>query len=428
MSAQTCPSHYGPAPMSSSIQPEPFWNRLNAIALYPFKDGALVSLIVLSVVSLLSFFPGPGGIIFTVVVWFAAYRYVFEILVHTANGQMLPPELTTHTDNGVVWRFFGLWLLYWAAVQIVGFLAGPVGGSLVMLLLTAMMPGAIMSLAIDGNLPHAINPTTVLEMIRRIGAPYFAAFALLFVIQVSAENAGALLARFMPTFVAELLVMATTLWGLFATFHLMGYLVLQYHEVLGFVPEYFGRAKPKLRTRDSDLMEAVQEHISEGHVETARSLLEEEMRERAVTIEAHELYRKLLKNQGDKAALLEHAVPYLNVLLLEKKDRRALGLLRDTLDANPNFTPHQTEDGDRLAQRARDLGQSRLACDLWLAMLKRWPRDPARVNWAISSAELLAQRDLVPLAREVLERSARGLEDEEQKARIAEALEQLAIP
>ena len=424
MSAHTCPPHDRTAPMPPSIQPEPFWNRLNGIALYPFKDAALVTLIVLSVVSVLSLFPGPGGIIFTIVVWFAAYRYAFEILVHTANGQMLPPELTTHTESGVVWRFFGLWILYWVAIQIAAWLAGPIASTLVMLLLTALMPGAIMSLAIDGNLPHAINPATGLEMIRRIGAPYFAAFGLLFVIQVSAENAGGLLARFMPALVAELLVMTTTLWGLFATFHLMGYLVFQYHDVLGFVPEQLG-AKPKLRTRDNDLMETVQAHITEGNTDRARALLEEDMRERAVTIDAHELYRKLLKNQDDKAALLKHAIPYLNVLLLEKKDRRALGLLRETLDADPDFTPHQTEDGDRLAQRARDLGQSRLACDLWLAMLKRWPRDPARVDWALSSAELLTQRDLLPLARAVLERSARGLEDEQQQARITEALEQL---
>lgn len=418
------PPHHRTASMPTSTRPEPFWNRLNAIALYPFKDAALVTLIVLSLSSLLGLFPGPGGFILGVVVWFAAYRYAFEILVRTAHGQLDPPELTTHTDSGVVWRFFGVWILFLAAIQLVAWIAGPIVAILVMMLLSILMPGAIMSLAIDGDLLHAINPATALEMIRRIGAPYFATFGLLFVFQVSASNAGTLLAAFMPALVAELLVMTTTLWGLFATFHLMGYLVFQYHEVLGFTPAQFG-TKPKLRTRDSDLMQAAQNMVADGDVAAAISLLGGEMRERAVPLDAHALYRRLLHSRNDATALLQHAGPYLNVLVLEKKDRLALGLLRESLEADPDFTPLQAEGGHRLAQRACDMGQTKLAIDLWLAMIKHWPREPARVEWALAVAPLLAQRDRLALARAVLERSARGLDDPPQQERIAEALAQL---
>src|SRR5690606_7569288 len=99
-------------------------------------------------------------------------------------------------------------------------------------------PGATISLAIDGSLPHALNPGTWFSIMGRIGWPYFAVVVLLFVFQASAANAEALLERVLPSALAGILSMAVTLWGLFATFRLMGYMVLQYHEALGWHPEY----------------------------------------------------------------------------------------------------------------------------------------------------------------------------------------------
>ncbi|HRQ34745.1 MAG TPA: hypothetical protein PK361_03915, partial [Chiayiivirga sp.] len=58
------------------------------------------------------------------------------------------------------------------------------------------------------------------------------------------------------------------------------------------------------------------------------------------------------------------------------------------------------------------------------AMIKRWPRDPVRVDWALGAADLLVQRDRLTLARQVLEYAARGL-DPEPAARIQEALARL---
>lgn len=406
--------------MTTLVRPEPFWSRLRQIALYPLQGTALLSLVVYSTSSLLGFLPGIGWLL-ALVVWVAVYQYSFEILVRTANGWMDAPEIATYTDIDVVLRFVVLWLLFTAATLLTAHFAGVSVAMIVMLLLTFVLPGAIISLAIDGVLLHAINPATLFEIIRRIGAPYFVAFALLFVIQLAAENLGGLFARFMPLLFAHLLVMATALWGLFATFHLMGYLVFQYQDVFGFTPGANG-TRPKLRNRDDALMESVQVQVAEGDIDASIARLHEEMRERAVPIASHELYRRLLRQRKDEAALVEHAGSYLNLLLLEKKGREALALLRETLMLRPDFTPHQAEDGDHLAQRARASGQVQLAIDIWLAMLKRWSRDPNRSEWAIACAQHLAQRDRLDLAREVLERCRHGLDDPARQVRIDAAL------
>ncbi|MBN8726780.1 MAG: DUF4013 domain-containing protein [Xanthomonadales bacterium] len=400
-------------------QPEPFWNRLRDIALYPFRGAALSSLVAYALASLLGFLPGIGWLV-SAVVWLAAYRYAFEVLVRTANGTMDAPEFATHTDTGVVTRFAFLLLLFAIATILAFALAGVAIGVTVLLLVSLFMPGATMSLAIDGSLPRALNPATPLAIMSRIGGPYLAVFGLLFVIQASAATAGGLLAQFMPALLAELVLNAASLWGLFATFHLMGYLVYQYHDVLGFEPERSGL--PALRTRDSELMEKVGGNVADGDVDAALARIEQEMAERAVPLDTHALYRRLLRTRRDDARLLKHAAPYLNLLLLERKDREALALMREALVLDPAFTPHQSEDGHRLATRARDLGQSQLAIDIWLAMLKRWPRDPARAEWVLAVAPLLAQRDRLPLARSLLESTAGETGDAEAKSRLGAAL------
>lgn len=404
------------------VQPEPFWNRLRDVALYPFRGAALSSLVAYALASLLGFLPGVGWLI-AAVVWLAAYRYAFEVLVRTANGRMDAPEFATHTDTGVVMRFILLWLLFALAAIAAFMLGGPEIGIAAMLLGSLLMPGATMSLAIDGSLPRALNPATPLAIMLRVGGPYFAVFGLLFVIQASAATGGGLLARFMPAVLAELVLNVASLWGLFATFHLMGYLVYQYHDVLGFEPEHSGL--PSLRTRDAELMEKVGGSIADGEVDAALARIEQEMSERAVPLETHALYRRLLRMRRDEARLLKHSAPYLNLLLLEKKDREALGLVREALVLDPAFTPHQADDGHRLAMRARDLGQAQLAIDLWLAMLKRWPRDPARADWVLAVAPLLAQRDRLPLARSLLESTAGETGDAEARSRLGAALAEL---
>src|SRR5690606_12446195 len=140
---------------------------------------------------------------------------------------------------------------------------------------------------------------------------------------------------------------------------------------------------------------------------------------RAVTTATHELYRRLLRQAGDSAELDRHAGLFLNLLVIEKQERKALGLLREALDANPDFVPLQHEHAGQLTQRALALGQTQLATDPWLALLRRHPRDPAAPRWALEAARLLAERyGRDADARRLLEEARPRSEDADLTARI----------
>jgi hypothetical protein len=406
--------------------PVPFWNRLRAITLYPVRGTALVVLVVLTLGSLLGYLPGIGGLL-TLIVYASAYKFAFEILRSTADGEVEPPENSVAVGNGVVWKLLGLQLAFLFVVGMAFAAGGPLLGFAMMIAIVFMQPGCMMSLAIDGSFGRAIDPTTAFAIMARIGWPYLAVFALLFVIQVSAATAGGWLSKMMPALFGDLVSMAFFLWGLFAAFHLMGYLVYQYHEVLGYEPEAHARALPKQADRDADLLERTEAQVRDGRIDDAVALLRDEIRSRAVTPAVHELYRRLLRQAGEARDAEEHARLYLNLLMNEKQDRKALGLLREALDANPDFVPMQVEHGEQLATRAKLSAQAQLALDAWQALLRAQPRNPNAPRWGLEAAMILTERfGRDADARTLLERARAQATDAQLIEKIDAALKPLA--
>lgn len=404
-----------------STTPAPFWTRIRAIALYPLQGAALWSLIALTLCGLLAMLPVVGWII-GILTWLAIYRYAFEILRHTANGHLEPPEHTLEAGDGAVLRLLLLTILLFVPVIAVAVLTRSLPlTALVAVAVVLLQPGCVISLAMDGSLRRALNPMVPLTLATRIGWPYLAAFGLLFVIQASAATADHWLGEYLPPVVADLAATAVSIWGLFATFHLMGYLVYQYHDRLGFEPDAHdapGRDDP-----DGRLLADAEARVAEGELAQAMQLLRGEIRSRAVGLPVHELYHRLLRQGGQGDELREHARQYLSRLMHERQERRALALSREMLDLQPDFVPAQQEHAVALVERARLAGQYRLCTDLLLAMLGHWPRAPLAPHWQLEAAMLLAERfgEDEP-ARELLRRALDGCEDQDLRRKLQAAL------
>lgn len=401
--------------------PEPFWSRLPAIALYPIHGAALWSLIALSLCALLAQLPGIGMIL-GLIVSLATYRYAFEVLRHTANGHPDAPNYGLELGDGAIWRLFVLIILAVAGVTFVAMLTR--SGAIALMALGAvvlLMPGSVISLAIDGSLLRALNPMVPLGLALRIGWPYLAAVCLLFVILASSMTAAVWLSRYMPPLVSHLTVNFMATWGLFSVFHLLGYLVFQYHEALGFEPE----ALQDTRRADPDqrLLDEAEGHVRDGHPREAREALRGAIKGRAVSLGVHELYQRLLRQEGASPELHDHAQLYISRLVAEKQERRALTILREMLEIEPDFTPAQVEQAMALVERARLGGQHQLTVDALRAMVRKWPRREESAQWALDAALLLAERyGRDDEARALLETALISCENEEVRRRLQTAL------
>ena len=367
--------------------PPPVWSRLDRIVSYPFRGPALYALLaVTGFISLLGWLPGVGWLM-QLVGWFGGYKYAFEILHRTAHGELEPPEVEMHSDNDTVWRFIAL-VVCSQALNILVLVFAPRAFLPVLALTALLLPAAVMLLAMTGDLLAALSPPRWIGVVAGTGWAYALLVLLAVAIQAAVLFSGALLGWLLPPMLAQPAGVLLSLWALFATFHLMGWVLWQSHERLGYDPTLHGDL-PVVRDRDAELLAQVDGLLAADDVAAARALLDDTLRERAANLAVNDAYRALLRRQGDREALLAHGTVYLMRLLLERQPRRALGLARECLDLDPAFAPADAESAAQLADHAMRAGQGTLALDLLRAALRAEPKHPKAAGWALQAARWL---------------------------------------
>jgi hypothetical protein len=376
--------------MSSSTRIVPFWHRLRAISLYPLRSGALWALLALTLASTLLYFI-PGGFLFRAILTAGVYAYATVILRATANGNFEQPEINLDGESA---GWGQIWLqVVFVLMMVMGFvLFGDVGGSIVAIILALGMPGATISLAIDGNFWHAVNPGTWTAIAMRMGWPYLAVAGLCAVIVVSQANAQALFQFVLPDFLALITSFFISTYAVFMTFHLMGYLIYQYHEELGYeIDAPLARRDPNADP-DQDVLDEAAALVVDGNAAAAETLLGNRLRARGGTAAVHAQYRKLLKLRGDEDALLAHGSQYLVVLMEQGQDKLALELARDCLAIDDEFVVARSEHVGTLARRAVEVGQPRVAVTLLEGFVQRHFSHPDAAGHAVAAAKLRVEK------------------------------------
>lgn len=382
----------GHAARTAAPEPAPFWTRIPQIASYPLHGNALIALIALSIAVPLPFvIPMPPLWLLAFVPLVAIYAYALEIVRHTADGHEDAPELSASTSIGLAARMFALSVFYGAVIITATWLGGPGGKFVSIGTLALLQPGFTISLAMYGSLRRALNPMVPIEIALRIGWPYLAAFGLLWVIQGSVQVAVMWSITHLPPVVNVLAPVAAFIWALFASHRLLGHLVFQYHEALGYEPAALMGSEEN-RDPDEPLLVEAQQLVLDGNTVEALHSLRAAMRSRTVSLAVHELCHRLLRQAKWTEELREHACQYIDRLLREKQDTRALAVLREMLDADPEFAPLTREQTVQLVERTRQRGQFQLACDTLRAALRRWPDAPEAGDWAMEAGLLLAER------------------------------------
>jgi hypothetical protein len=376
--------------MSSTTRIVPFWHRLRAISLYPLRHGALWALLALTLASTLLVFV-PGGFFFRLMLTAGVYAYATVILRATANGNLESPEINLDGENSGYGQI-GLQVVF-ILMMVVGFvLLGPVLGTVMAIVLALGMPGATISLAIDDNFWHALNPGTWFAIAARMGWPYLAVAALCAVIVVSQANAQALFQFLLPPFLAMVAGFFISTYAVFMTFHLMGYLIYQYHEELGYeIDAPLARRDPSADP-DQELLDEAAALVLDGNAQAAETLLGNRLRARGGTAAVHAQYRKLLKLRKDEDALLAHGSQYLVVLMEQGQDKLALELVRDCLAIDDEFDVPKSEYVGVLARRAVEVGQPRVAVALLEGFVQRHFSHPDAAGHALAAAKLRVEK------------------------------------
>ncbi len=216
---------------------EPFWTRLPKIFSYPFSANPLILSLILSLaVCFLSWIPFASLIIYAILI-----KYAFSILKTTMHGNLNPPKIDTLFTTEDFAPVIKQWIMY-AAIGIGGFFfflkLGLIAGILYILIVSYSLPSMIMLLVTSEKLGHALNPIMFLGFAFKIGKGYLIMWFFL-VLLLSAPGAlGYYIIQYLPEFSQRFLITFGENMYTFITYHLMGYVILQYHENIGHEIDY----------------------------------------------------------------------------------------------------------------------------------------------------------------------------------------------
>lgn len=389
-------------PASAAKTIEPFWNRLGAITTYPLQGSALISVIMYGVLLgfakfAQAFMPLRGT---AIVLFFAAFFYKFAstVLVETAHGRLKAPEFAGNSDDNSGWVQVRVQILL-AIMAFLALLFLPTATLKIAALafIALAIPGATMSAATDRDTLRAINPATWIAIMGRLGWPYFAMAAICGLILFCQLNAQVLLVAMfpgMPILVTLIALAVISNYASIASFHLMGYLIYQYHEELGWEPESHATVAGPGRPRDvdQDVLDQAEALVAGGSLNDAEKLLKEHIDHRGATLAVHDRYRKMLALRDDKAALVAHGRRYIDILLAQNQERRAIDVLRDCIGHDKSFQPSEPSEVKRLATRANDYGMPQVALDLIVAFIRATPRSNDTPANALLAAKILTDK------------------------------------
>lgn len=372
----------------------PFWKQIPSFFAYPFKLENLFYILFMTTASLLVFIPIAGKVLG--VVWvISLLKYGYTILEHTALGNLEPPSITNKGQNYAPYKQLVIFTLIFGLVFAINILLGPLAGIVAYIALLISIPASVMALAMSGSLFFALNPANWARLIGAVGWPYGLLYIFLHFLSDGTGFLIQFLLPILPTVAVLIIFSLLTSYFTLVMFHLMGYVIYQYHDKLGItqVKEYAQSNSPKQPIID-ELESTVNILVSEGKMDQALERLRTDLRHSGV-ISHHLKFHKLLLLAEDTEELATHGITLINLLLANGQKNNALTVMAECAEKVPNF---HLEDGTKAYELAEAAFEQNRFQEASLRILKgfsqRYPKHKLIPNAGFLAAKILCEYKL----------------------------------
>ena len=345
----------------------PFWLRLGKFFLYPMQMYALLFISILTIIAVVISGTFTGFLI-TVVLALVFMKYCFAVIEDTALGHIKPLPVSNAMISSEMELPFKLFAMI-AAIQFglhwVGVHLGLIPYLIALIISNLAVPANIMVLAMEHSFFAALNPVVVFPVILRIGAPYLFLCLLLFLLQISEMTTLRTLLHILPYSSAYAVFLFTTMFFTVVMAHMLGYVLYQYHEKLGFViqneaNEVDTKSKASQPPLSSEIRTA-EILVQEGKHKEAIDQLSKYLVNNPSDREANIRYLKLLVITGDAEQLFSKAQKYISYLFAQKKFTQALSVFLIVHQAHKKFQPAQADERLVIAKLLQQGGQAKAA-------------------------------------------------------------------
>lgn len=370
----------------------PFWHRLPGFFLYPLLPPALFVCAGYAILHSWLSQAGLIGWLFSLVVTLVLLKYAYEVLSHTANGYLRAPFSTSVLIGGYELPFKQAAILI-ACYQVAGQLGRKLGFEAVLLfttLLWLVLPASVIVLAITRRLLDALNPVLLIGLIQRLGWAYAGLYGLLYCLQLAWQNVlGWVYSHpYSPTY--SLLADGANAYYLLVMFHLMGYVIYQYHEALDFDPE--GQDEVDVSDDSPPELNLYETFMARGDHVAAAAELQYFLKTRPQDLTRRLRLHRLLKMLNDSAALCTLGRDLITDLLAGKQARQAAEVLVDCLRVNPGFKPAHETHYLPLAEMLKAAGDAKSVVRLISGFHQRYPDSEHLPRLYLMAAGLLVEQ------------------------------------
>ena len=392
---------------------DPFWKRLPKIFAYGFYPRPLILVTIVAIIS--AFFSNPGIItfVFRGLLGIMILKYSFEALKATASGNLKPPKVNAETVTSDIGPVLKLGVMYFVIYFVYGFLlstSGPYIAYPYLFLIGLLIPSMIIILVSSGSLLYALNPVAFGSIAIRIGGAYLLVYVFFSIL----GNAPTVLGHYIIKHFPELLQvpMMTFAQGFYTVvaYHLLGYVILQYHEKVGYEVDQDDFQDPSEEALvhgqvdpDAQVLNAVNPLIQEGKLDEAIALIQEMTVAVGIQgVNLAERYYMLLKMKKKRPEMLKHAEYYLGFLAAQNQKTKALKVYVECKKIKPDFLP-EANALFKLAEWLNEMGKSKEAITTYSRMTKEYPEHKLVPKAFFRAAQIFQDRLMSPdNARKIL--------------------------
>ncbi|BBO82230.1 hypothetical protein DSCO28_27960 [Desulfosarcina ovata subsp. sediminis] len=367
---------------------DPFWKCISGFFIYPFSQRPLILMLGLAVLAALLLRPGLLGVLCQIVIWGITFKYAYAILQATASGDLTAPKLNSQTlseNFAPVVKQVGIYMVIAAAAGVVFARLGIAGGAIFLVLTTLFLPAMIILLVTTESLIQAINPMMFVTLAFRIGWGYLLMYLFYSILGGAPALLGRHVIQYLPPLLQVFLFTLVKIYYTFIVYHLMGYVILQYHEDIGyevnfddFKDEETETLQAALEAEDSEirLQRRVNQLIKDGDHDGARNLIENETAEDGISDPVlSDRYFTLLKMTGPTEKLIEHGRRHLDLIAQGGQKEAAVAAYLECLGKDPGFAP---EAGAlfKIGGWLNEKGKRKEAIGAFNRLTKAYPEDP----------------------------------------------------
>jgi tetratricopeptide (TPR) repeat protein len=312
-------------------------------------------------------------------------KYAFASLRNTANGSLTPPKI----DSNLVLEDFTIVikqaLIF--VVLLVAFLwiiqkGGVVLGGVFLCFAILFFPAMVIMLVGTESLLQSINPFLFVGMAWRIGWSYLLMYFFLILLGGAPAVIGRYITGYLPPTLYTFLSNVVVDYYMIISYHLMGYVIFQYHEEIGYdvdfdfaEEEIISREEPTEKDDANKLLSQVDRLIKEGKLDEAILLIKSETHGVISDLNLAERYYNLLKIREEFPDMLEHGKVYLDLLVKGNQKEKLNEVYSECVSRDEKFSPKPTT-LIKIAGSLNESGRHKESIQAYNRFIKANPEDP----------------------------------------------------